>query len=80
MWRSDKGAWFDWDVNNGKHRESFFVSNVVPLWTGSYRMPEQTVSMAVLNYLKTERVIEPDYSIKLRGNQLAVNHRRPVPS
>lgn len=68
MWRKDKGAWFDWDMMNGRHQENFFVSNIVPLWTGSYRMPEQTVSTAVLNYLRNERIIEPDYCIRFKGN------------
>lgn len=67
MWRSDKGAWFDWDLLNDKHRDYFFVSNIVPLWTESYSMPKKSVASAVLGYLKDQHVIEPDYSVKFNG-------------
>lgn len=67
MWREDKGVWFDWDILNGKSREYFFVSNVAPLWTGSYDMPKKTVASAVLGYLTEQHIIEPDYSIKFNG-------------
>lgn len=67
MWRSDKGAWFDWDLLNDKPRDYFFVSNIVPLWTESYNMPKKSVASAVLGYLKDQHVIEPDYSVKFNG-------------
>ncbi|XP_050540083.1 trehalase-like isoform X2 [Daktulosphaira vitifoliae] len=67
MWRPDKGAWFDWDIINNKNRESFYISNVVPLWTGSYSMPKKAVASSVLGYLKDQHIIEPDYSIKYNG-------------
>lgn len=67
MWRPDKGVWFDWDILNNKSREYFFVSNVVPLWTGSYKMSKKSVASAVLEYLKDQRIIEPEYSISYNG-------------
>jgi alpha,alpha-trehalase len=70
MWRPDKGSWFDWDIINNKHREYFFVSNIVPLWTGSYNMSKKAVASSVLGYLKDEHIIEPDYSVSFNGNIL----------
>ncbi|XP_025414013.1 trehalase-like isoform X2 [Sipha flava] len=67
MWRPDKGSWFDWDIINNKHREYFFVSNIVPLWTGSYNMSKKAVASSVLGYLKDEHIIEPDYSVSFNG-------------
>ncbi|XP_050432885.1 trehalase-like isoform X2 [Adelges cooleyi] len=67
LWRNDLGAWFDWDTMNNKSREYFYVSNIVPLWTGSYDMPKKSVASKVLGYLKDQHVIEPDYSIKYNG-------------
>lgn len=69
MWRGDKGVWFDWDLINHKHREWFFVSNIVPLWTGSYSMSKETVANAVLGYLINRKIIEPDYSIRFEGKK-----------
>ncbi|XP_060862084.1 trehalase-like [Metopolophium dirhodum] len=67
MWRSDRGAWFDWDLMNHKHRECFFVSNIAPLWTESYNMPKHFVANEVLRYLRDEGIIEPDFSISFHG-------------
>lgn len=74
MWRSDKGSWFDWDIINNKHREYFHVSNVVPLWTGSYDMPKQFVADAVLGYLRDQCIIEPNNDIKYNGNTTVTVH------
>lgn len=70
MWRPDKGAWFDWDIINSKSREYFFVTNIIPLWTGSYNMPKKAVASSVLGYLKAEHIIEPDYSISYNGKSI----------
>jgi len=67
MWRDDKGSWFDWDILNSKHREYFYISNIVPLWTESYNMSKKSVATAVLGYLKDQHVIENDYSISYNG-------------
>ncbi|KAL5244703.1 hypothetical protein ACI65C_012113 [Semiaphis heraclei] len=67
MWRSDRGAWFDWDLMNNKHRECFFVSNIMPLWTESYDMPKKSVANDVLKYLRDEGIVEPDFSISFHG-------------
>lgn len=70
MWRSDRGAWFDWDLMNHKHRECFFVSNISPLWTESYNMPKKSVANDVLRYLRDEGIVEPDFSISFYGTKL----------
>jgi len=70
MWRPDKGAWFDWDLINSKHRESFMVSNIVPMWTGSYNMSKKSVANDVLKYLRDEGIIEQDYSISFHGTYI----------
>ncbi|XP_025201432.1 trehalase-like isoform X2 [Melanaphis sacchari] len=67
MWRPDLGAWFDWDIMNNKSREYFYVSNIVPLWTGSYNMPKKAVASSVLGYLRDQHIIEPDYSVNFNG-------------
>lgn len=70
MWRSDRGAWFDWDLMNNKHRECFFVSNIMPLWTESYDMPKKSVANDVLKYLRDEGIVEPDFSISFHGTKV----------
>lgn len=67
MWVEEKGCWFDWDLMNNKHRDYFYGSNVVPLWTESYSMPKAFVAKSVLRYLKDQRIIENDNTIKYKG-------------
>lgn len=67
MWRADKGAWFDWDLINNKHRESFYVSNIVPLWTRSHNIPNDVVASAVLRYLRDMNVVKADFSSSFNG-------------
>lgn len=70
MWRPDRGAWFDWDLINHKNQDCFFVSNIVPLWTGSYNMPKENVANDVLRYLMDEGIVGPDFSISFHGIKL----------
>lgn len=67
MWRPDKGAWFDWDLKNHKHREYFYASNMVPLWTESYDTPKEEVAKLVLKYLMNQRVIDANYKMLFKG-------------
>lgn len=69
MWKSNKGAWFDWDLLNNKHREYFYASNIIPLWTESYSMPKKNVANAVLGYLCDQHIIEIGNNIKYFGNE-----------
>lgn len=68
MWRPDLGAWLDWDLKNHKHREYFFVSNLVPLWTESYDAPKKIVADLVLKYLRDNGVINSDNKMLYKGN------------
>lgn len=38
LWDEQKGAWFDYDVENGKNLE-FYPSNLTPLWAGCFSDP-----------------------------------------
>ncbi|XKL67138.1 hypothetical protein PGB90_010558 [Kerria lacca] len=67
LWREDIGTWFDWDLINKKHREYFYVSNITPLWTGSYTMPKKHAATKTIQYLVDNHIIENDYSIKYNG-------------
>lgn len=68
LWREDIGTWLDWDLVNKKHREYFYISNITPLWTGSYTMSKKHVAAKTLQYLKDHSIIEQDYSVKYNGN------------
>ncbi len=61
------GTWFDWDLENNKHRDHFYVSNITPLWTGSYTMSKKHVATKTIQYLIDTHIIEEDYSIKYNG-------------
>lgn len=67
LWREDIGTWFDWDFVNKKHREYFYLSNITPLWTGSYKMSKKHVAAKTIEYLINNNVIENDYGIKYNG-------------
>ncbi|XP_025414011.1 trehalase-like isoform X2 [Sipha flava] len=67
MWRADKGCWCDWDLINNKHRESFYMSNIVPLWTGSHKIPNDSVAYSVLKYLRDQNVINSNFSVNYNG-------------
>ncbi|XP_050056696.1 trehalase-like isoform X2 [Aphis gossypii] len=73
MWRPDRGAWFDWDLINHKNQDCFFVSNIVPLWTGSYNMPKENVANDVLRYLMDEGIVGPDFSISFHGTPTSMH-------
>ncbi|XP_050540084.1 trehalase-like [Daktulosphaira vitifoliae] len=64
MWNPEIGAWFDWDVMYNQSQNNFYASNIIPLWTESFRMPKKLVYTAVLNYLNNNNIIEEsDYTI-----------------
>lgn len=35
LWDEEKGAWFDYDLENGKKNLEFYPSNLTPLWSVS---------------------------------------------
>lgn len=73
LWNEEVGMWLDWDFIAGKSRNYFYVSNLTPLWTGSYRKDSSTSSDYVdraLIYLLTQRIIKFDLSPVYYGEQL----------
>ena len=36
LWNEDHGIWFDYDKRSKKPRESFYPSNLTPLWAECY--------------------------------------------
>lgn len=69
MWKPEKGAWFDWDMMFNQSQHYFHASNIIPLWTESFRMPKKLVYTAVLDYLYKSKVIESDCTINDYSNR-----------
>lgn len=57
LWDEQKGAWFDYDIENGKNLE-FYPSNLTPLWAGCFSDPA-TVDKA-LKYLEVREAGRSD--------------------
>lgn len=36
LWDEEKGAWFDYDLENGKKNQEFYPSNLAPLWADCF--------------------------------------------
>ena len=49
LWDEDKGAWFDYDLENEKNLE-FYPSNFAPLWAGCFSDPDDVDN--ALKYLE----------------------------
>lgn len=60
LWDEQKGAWFDYDIENGKNLE-FYPSNLAPLWAGCFYDPG-TVDKA-LKYLEDSGVLTLQHGI-----------------
>jgi len=58
---------------NKKHRNYFYISNITPLWTGSYTMTKKHVAMKTIQYLVDSKVIEDDYSVKYNGSVMVIS-------
>lgn len=50
LWDEEKGAWFDYDLENRKKNLEFYPSNLTPLWSGCFSDPN--VVDKVLKYLE----------------------------
>lgn len=50
FWDDKEGCWFDYDMLGQKRLNTFYASNVVPLWVGAYSS-NKTVGR-VIDYLK----------------------------
>jgi len=57
LWNEEEGIWFDYDIKNGKQRNSFYISNLVPLYTMSYDQDNKlNYALKAVSYLKRNRV------------------------
>jgi alpha,alpha-trehalase len=52
FWNSEKGTWFDLDLETGGQREEYYVSNPTPLFARCAH-DSKNVHWQILNYLKT---------------------------
>lgn len=39
LWDEEKGAWFDYDLENRRKNQEFYPSNLAPLWSGCFSDP-----------------------------------------
>uniref|UniRef100_A0A8D2CZF1 Trehalase n=1 Tax=Sciurus vulgaris TaxID=55149 RepID=A0A8D2CZF1_SCIVU len=60
LWDEQKGAWFDYDMENGKNLE-FYPSNLTPLWAGCFSDPS-FVDKA-LKYLEDSKILTYQHGI-----------------
>ena len=57
LWDDRDGVWYDFDIINNCQRNHFTPSNLVPLWTGTYRDKKAKAQSAV-NYLIRQELME----------------------
>ena len=58
LWHDEIGAWLDYDLLHKERRNSFFPSNIAPLWTNCYdQNKREVIAYKVLHYLKTNQVM-----------------------
>ena len=52
LWNTQDGIWYDFDFESGKPRNYFAPSNLVPLWTETFRPENKAeISARAVNYL-----------------------------
>ncbi|XP_036114530.1 trehalase [Molossus molossus] len=61
LWDEEKGAWFDYDLENGKKNLEFYPSNLAPLWAGCFSDP--SVVDKALSYLEDSQILTYQYGI-----------------
>ncbi|XP_072678371.1 trehalase isoform X3 [Canis lupus baileyi] len=61
LWDEEKGAWFDYDLENRKKNLEFYPSNLTPLWSGCFSDPN--VVDKVLKYLEDSQILTYQYGI-----------------
>ncbi|XP_055278471.1 trehalase [Moschus berezovskii] len=61
LWDEDKGAWFDYDLENEKKNLEFYPSNFAPLWAGCFSDPDDVDK--ALKYLEDSRIFTYQYGI-----------------
>ncbi|XP_040114100.1 trehalase isoform X2 [Oryx dammah] len=61
LWDEDKGAWFDYDLENERKNLQFYPSNFAPLWAGCFSDPDDVDK--ALKYLEDSRILTYQYGI-----------------
>uniref|UniRef100_A0A8D1CDY5 Trehalase n=1 Tax=Sus scrofa TaxID=9823 RepID=A0A8D1CDY5_PIG len=61
LWDEEKGAWFDYDLENGKKNLEFYPSNLAPLWAGCFSDPGDVDK--ALKYLEDSQILTYHYGI-----------------
>ncbi|KMQ92015.1 trehalase-like isoform x2 protein, partial [Lasius niger] len=57
LWNEDEGIWLDYDTGNKRSRNSFYPSNLSPLYTMSYNRNKSTdYALKAISYLKRNQV------------------------
>ncbi|TGZ50282.1 trehalase [Temnothorax longispinosus] len=57
LWNEDKGTWLDYDTRNKRSMNSFYPSNLAPLYTMSYdRNKRVKYAMKSISYLKRNKI------------------------
>lgn len=57
LWNKDEGIWLDYDTKNNRHRNTFYASNLAPLYTMSYnRDKTEEYALKAISYLKRNKI------------------------
>jgi len=66
LWNEDVGTWLDYDMRNEQSRNTFYPSNLSPLYTMSYdRNKKMKYARRSISYLKKNQI--DSYFGKLNG-------------
>ncbi|XP_024903086.1 trehalase [Pteropus alecto] len=61
LWDEEKGAWFDYDLENGKKNQEFYPSNLAPLWADCFS--DLGVIDKALKYLEDSQILTYQHGI-----------------
>ncbi|ELW63221.1 Trehalase [Tupaia chinensis] len=61
LWDEEKGAWFDYDIENRKKNHEFYPSNLTPLWAGCFSDPGDVDK--ALKYLEDNQILNYQHGI-----------------
>ncbi|XP_072763574.1 trehalase [Anoplolepis gracilipes] len=57
LWNEDEGIWLDYDTRNKRSRNTFYTSNLSPLYTMSYNRSRSTdYALKAISYLKKNQI------------------------
>lgn len=57
LWNEEAGMWFDYDMKNNQPRNTFYPSNLTPLYTKSYNRHLRVLyAMSAVKYLQSQNI------------------------